>query len=265
VGRLVTGPTGSFICQGCVFEARAKLTGPEKGTRSHEEFARAQTRETRDATAGLGHRVDPADVPEVALLPSQREALEQIERGLKAGAERILLLGPVGAGKTRLLISLAKRGLGAELSAGGSHPRMLMDEDLLSGVDGDRRAAELSARPFVLAAVGALLYPRFHLTGPERFVLPSTAELAEATSGRLPLSLLEAVDWVVPLRSPSDLELRTLAARMLSERSSHREISDRLLSALVVAAVDSGRGLHELMALVRRVPPGTWELGEEER
>lgn len=250
VGRLVTGPTGSFICRACADEAGQKLERSGSDTRA------SAVRPDRDPALARLSR---------GMLPSQQEAVDAIERAIASGAQRILLVGAVGVGKSRVLEALEHRGVGRPLSEAGAGERALVEEDALLGPIDERRIEALQRRPFVLASVGGIFYSRFTVVGPEQLALPTTADLAEATGNRLPNALLESVDRAVQLRAPTEGELIELARRLLAEADPPRKVSERLLRTLAMGAMDSGRAAHELGSLISRLPPGEWDLVPEER
>gem|GEM_PF-1387998 len=239
VGRLVTGPTGSFICTDCVAQAGASL-GAEGG---------------RSAAFSL----QPVGrTPETVLFPAHREAVAEIERSIAAGARRILLLGGAGVGKARVLEALRTGDLHGGLPRGAV---LLTEQELLARGDAKTlRALERGA--FILAARGTL-HARWTVAGERELPLPTSQELAEATGTRLPFALLEAVEVVVQVRAATEPEVLETARRLLTGARPTKGVSDRLLRALVASAMSSGRPVHELEALIHRLPPGTWDLAEE--
>jgi hypothetical protein len=89
--------------------------------------------------------------------------------------------------------------------------------------------------------------------------VPTTAALSAAVQGALPLVLLEQVQSLIPLETPTVEELIEIARRQLASRED-RQLSDEALTALATEASRSPRSGHELRALLARVPPGTWRL-----
>jgi hypothetical protein len=139
---------------------------------------------------------------------------------------------------------------------------LLTEQELLS--EGDPKTLRALERgAFVLATTG-VLRARWTVAGSSELPLPTTVELAEATGARLPFALLEAIEVVVQVRAPTEAEVLAAARRILSEVRPTKDVSDRLLQSLVATAMASGRPVHELEALIHRLPPGTWDLVEEE-
>ncbi|MFL5322592.1 MAG: hypothetical protein ACJ790_23225, partial [Myxococcaceae bacterium] len=74
------------------------------------------------------------------------------------------------------------------------------------------------------------------------------------------LSLADRVDLVAVFEALSDAELKELAQKLAERRASELDLSEPLVDLLVQVAAKSGRGGRELETLIRRIPPGSWNL-----
>jgi hypothetical protein len=241
VGPLVSGPTHAFICSACV-DAAGRLMGHAP------TVVRAPSPSSPPAFAA------PA-VP-TAELPAQRRARE---RWLARRPRITLVLGPEGAGKSRLLEGLGQsfravpeRHEGDTLLLDLSHP--------LSAEEEGRVLTWLEALPrrrAVLAARGDAPTPVLVLEGEEGpEPIYDTDALHRALGARLSPRLLSLVDAVFPLEAPDDVALAELAAGLLLARGA--QVPAAVVARLVAHARRSGRGAHELTALISRVPAGQW-------
>ncbi|WP_434389687.1 ClpX C4-type zinc finger protein [Melittangium boletus] len=252
VGALVAGPAGAFICATCIAESGGLLGG------------------VAPAVPVLRPRAVSRRVEEAALL-GQDAAREALARGLAGGARRLLLLGPEGAGKSTWLRELARQGRGEfaplealeHASGDADLPLFVEDVDRLpaaaqAALEGfltrqPRRTVVLSCRGGAVARGPSLV------SDAGRVLLPTTAALAEATRGALPLPLLEQVQWLVSLEAPGVALLREIARRELRAREDV-QVSDEVLTALAEEAAASPRLGHELRALLGRLPSGLWRV-----
>jgi ABC-type cobalamin/Fe3+-siderophores transport system ATPase subunit len=199
----------------------------------------------------------------------QEAAREGLERGLESGVRRLLLLGPEGSGKSTWMRALAEQGRGV-LVAPDSLDRapvdavlLVEDVDRLPPPEQDSLGAFLarhSGRTVLMTARGDPAAPGLVLLSDSgRLPVPTTAALSEAVQGALPLVLLEQVQSLIPLETPTIEDLIEIARRQLASRED-RHLSDEVLTALATEAARSPRSGHELQALLARVPPGTWRL-----
>jgi hypothetical protein len=251
VGPLVAGPAGAFICSACIGESNALLGGVAPVSSATRARARVVSR------------------PVSFELVGQEAAREGLERGLEAGVRRMLLLGPEGSGKTTWMRALAEQGRGVLVTA-DSLDRAPVDAVLLVE-DVDRLSppeqaslgaflARHSERTVLMTARGAPAAPGLVLLSDSgRLPVATTAALSEAVQGALPLVLLEQVQSLIPLGTPTVEELSEIARRRLASRED-LHLSDEALTALATEAARSPRAGHELQALLARVPPGTWRL-----
>jgi hypothetical protein len=252
VGELVAGPTGSFICATCV--------GESGGLLGLEGLAPGRARPSRRKEAQA----------EAAELVGQQEARALLERALQAGARRVLVIGPVGTGKTVWFRELAhhERGMLMTLEAleqGAGGPVVLVEDvDRLPSEAQERLGAFLARhleRTVLMSARGALGAPRLVLQGAEGSLpVLSTRALSEGVLGAVPVSLLEQIQLAIPLQVPSREEFMEIAQRLLAPRASQLSVTDEVLSALASEAASSSRAGHELSALLARVPEGSWSL-----
>jgi len=239
VGPLVAGPAGAFICRGCIAAASA-IAGGEGAPLPPVGPAPAQR---------------PA-VRVLVELPSQRRARERLE----GRAPRVaLVLGPEGAGKSAFLQSLGaplrppfERIEGDTLLVEVAAPLAADDEARLLGW-----LEEHPRRRAVLAVRGAAPKPVLVLQG-ERGEEPvyDTDSLRGAVSGLLSAALLAKVEAVLALEAPDEAALAGLAKALLAARET--TLPEEALAQLVQLAARSGRGAHELAALLGRIPKGRW-------
>jgi hypothetical protein len=199
----------------------------------------------------------------------QASAREQLERALEAGVRHVLVLGPEGSGKSTWMRALAEQGRGV-IGLPETLDRASLDAALLVE-DVDRLPFEeqlaLGAflarhpeRTVLMTARGAPAASRLVLLSDAgRLPVLTTAALSEAVQGGLPVALLERVQLLVPLESPSIEDLVEIARRQLGS-GGDRTLSDEVLVALATEAARSPRAGHELRALLARVPSGTWRL-----
>lgn len=210
----------------------------------------------------------PASVPPPPEVPlvGQAEAIRLVEAGLRLEARLILLFGPIGCGKTTYLLNLARQGLGRYLERLDQLPERSgwIFVDLGEGsstAELDGIATWLAAdrrRGAIIALRGAPPAPRFTLQGEDVAVrMFSPPSLVEATGGRLSLALAERVQIAACLEPLGAAELQEVARRLTHGRA---ELDDEALSSIASAALRSGRGAHELVALLRQVPAGSWRL-----
>ena len=271
VGPLIASPTGAFICRGCAVEGLGLL-----GASTPEPVARQAS---APATLAAEPVVRPAGVPSApvpepvarppSLLETQQRTFEQLVLAVRAGRKRILVIGPEASGKSELLGALETFGLGARIPGAAvldppESPLLLIDGLRHLGMAGREQAAEaLAGRAFVLCVRGELPEAALRIqSGEQRRPLYTTAELRLATGSQIPVALLEGVEvalWLPPLDAAA---LRELATRVLAAKS--RRAEDALIARLVDEAVRSGRGAHELVALIHRLPSGASRLAPEE-
>ncbi len=284
VGPLVAGPAGAFVCAGCAGDALEMLgpSSPNDESQAPREAAEAvpeaavrgglpSSPQDDHGLADFPRALPGAQSGDLADLPHQTEALSQLVRAVEQGNRRILLLGPSGSGKTALLRAIALRTkVGALVQA--LRPEKWPQRGLLliDGADGLddlqwaelARALDLHPDPVVLALRGRTPEPTyFILTETTREHLPSSQSLVTATGGKLPLGIAEAADYVAALEAPNDDVLCQLAKHLLAGRV-REDLRDGLAQSLADLASSSGRGAHELVALVRRVPPGAQRVDE---
>jgi hypothetical protein len=253
VGDLVAGPTGSFICAGCLSESVSLLA---------------------DVTpVPLPARQRPVEAPGAFMaLVGQAEAQALLERALKTGARCLLAIGPEGCGKSVWFQQLQRqeRGVLASLSAleqaPTSQPLLLEDVDRMDAEAHASLAAFLSRHPrhtVVLSARGLCPDSRGPVLRNDSGALPvpTTAALAQAVRGTtIPVSLLEHVQVLLPLHAPSQAEFMEIARKRLALREPAVSLSEDVLGVFAAEAVRSPRGGHELHALLNRVPAGAWGL-----
>ncbi len=253
VGELVAGPSGSFICRACVGEAGGLLGD-----------VTAVPRLVREPSAPAREK------PGALELIGQDEARALLEAALEAGVRRLLLLGAEGVGKTTWLQSLQGQGRGtlvpvdALAQAPAAEVLLVEDVDRLAPEAQTALAAFLSRHPertVLMTARGALGAPRLELrNGKARLPLHTTAALAEAVDGALPVALLEQVQLAVALRAPTKKELLEIARWRLALRVPAVSVTEDVLATLAAEAARSPRAGHELQALLARVPAGSWKL-----
>jgi hypothetical protein len=174
-------------------------------------------------------------------LPAQRRARERFTR---LRSRLALVVGPTGSGKTIWVQSIA-------------HPDVRIVEATRSfdhdGVADWLRTPQRSAVLVVTASVPApaLVLQGDH--GPEP--LHDTASLVSALP-HLPEVLAAQIDAVHAFDPPSERELIELARHVAHRRGV--ALDDEVLSRLVSIAARAGRGAHELVTLVQRIPPGRY-------
>lgn len=252
VGELVAGPTGSFICATCVGESGGLLglEGVAPG--------RARPSRRRETQA------------EVAGLVGQPEARELLERALQVGARRVLVVGPVGTGKSVWFRQLERQERGTlmtleTLEQGAGGPVVLVEDvDRLSPEAQERLSSFLARHPertVLMSARGSLGAPKLLLQGAEgRLPVLSTRALSEGVLNAVPVSLLEQIQTAIPLQVPTHEEFMEIARQWVGPRAPLLALSDDLLAALASEAAVSPRAGHELSALLARVPEGAWSL-----
>jgi len=252
VGELVAGPTGSFICATCV--------GESSGLLGLEGLAPGRARPSR--------RKD--EQAEVAELVGQQDSRALLEQALQAGARRVLVIGPVGTGKSVWFRELARQERGVlmtleALEQGAGGPVVLVEDvDRLSPEAQERLGSFLARHPertVLMSARGALGAPRLVLHGAEGSLpVLSTRALSEGVHDSVPVSLLEQIQLAIPLQVPTREEFMEIARRLLAPRASQLSVTEEVLAALASEAAGSPRAGHELSALLARVPGGSWSL-----
>jgi tetratricopeptide (TPR) repeat protein len=255
VGELVAGPTGSFICAGCVTESRGLLsledTPPERPQASRP-------------------RVEQADAVE---LVGQQEMRALLERALRAGARRLLVIGPEGSGKSVWFRQLEreKRGTVVTLDlleeGGGGVVVFLEDVDRFMPDEWLRLGgfmARYPERTVLLSARGTAKAPSLRLSGAVGS-LPvfTTSALSQAVFEAVPMELLEQVQVVLTLQVPEEAEFREIARQRLASRGPGLVLSEAVIEAFAAEAARSPRAGHELNALLTRALAGSWSLEGE--
>ncbi|RKI40256.1 hypothetical protein D7Y27_20735 [Corallococcus sp. AB004] len=251
VGDLVAGPAGAFICKGCLGESQGLLgdvVAPSPVRKPVVEEPRA------GAVEMVGH-------DEVKTL---------LERTVQAGARCLLLVGPEGCGKSLFFQTLQRRGQGvlasvdALESTPGTEPLLVEDVDRLEPRAQAALTAFLANRParaVVMSARGAVSSLGLWVRGEGGSLpVPTTAGMIEAVQGTVPVSLLERVQVLLPVRRPTVPELVEVARRTLALRQPAVTLSEEVLGAFAAEAVRSPRAGHELQALLSRVYAGSWSL-----
>jgi len=203
-------------------------------------------------------------------LVGQRDAVALVRRGLDLGLGWILVVGPEGSGKTTFLRALAHRGAGRYLSAPAALAEPWGDERLL--VDGLEAASPADAqilvealgrvRKAVLAVRGSAPLPRLVVGSDSAGDLPihATRDLLAACGEALPRQVAERIQLAASFEAPTPVELEEIARRLLVPRAPEVKLSEDLLAAIAEEASRSGRGAHELRALLDRIPAGSWSL-----
>lgn len=250
VGALAAGASGTFICGACAV-ASCLVTGRALPT-------------VRPPSASWG-------APPVAgLSAASARAASQVEDALSRGARLVVVTGPPASGKSRFLSRLVERGVGvASVKEASGRPVILKDawaltaseqrawlarlatEPSLRLVVETRSRAEPTPVPVARGADGALA------------LLLGGGELATLLSVDWPDSALDAVEMVGLFEPMTDGELAAHARAVLSARTPACELSEGLLALIVRRALASGRGVAELEAQLRRLPPGRWTLPDE--
>lgn len=216
----------------------------------------------RTTPPGTSPAVDP---PDELLLAHHLETLVEIERALAEDSRAVLLLGPHGSGRSTCLRTLVPR-LGAEELSWpfDLEPRsdvwLLDDAQLLSAVEWSGIERLLERRPDARLVVTAPLASaprtaalRVRTAQLGRFDVWSTAQLSEAAPG-LPEGLAARVSRVVQVGHPDEAQLSALATSQLTRLRPGVEDAAGLGAQLAKLAVASGRGLHELLVLIQRLP-----------
>ncbi|RKG77915.1 ClpX C4-type zinc finger protein [Corallococcus terminator] len=250
IGDLVAGPAGAFICKSCLGESQGLLgdvAAPPRARKPVEEVS-------AEGVDMLGH-------DDVRTL---------LERTLQAGARCMLLVGPEGCGKSLFFQAVQRRGQGvltsveALESALGADVLLVEDVDRLESGALAALGAFIASHPeraVVMSARGAVSSLGLWVRGEGGSLpVPTTAGLSEAVQGAVPVSLLERVQVLLPVRRPTVPELVEVARRSLALRRPGVSLSEEVLGAFAAEAVRSPRAGHELRALLSRVYAGTWSL-----
>lgn len=250
VGPLVAGPAGAFICSACIGESGALLGGVA-------------------SVASAARRASAARKPVPSELVGQEAARERLERGLDVGVRRVLLLGPEGTGKSTWMRSLVEQGRGVLVTPDALERApvdavlLVEDVDRLPPAEQASLAAFLarhSERTVVMTARGKPVAPGPVLQSDSGLLpVPTTASISEAVRGTLPIVLVEQVQLVVVFEASSVEDLKEIARRRMASREDCT-LSEEALTALATEASRSPRSGHELLALLARVPPGTWRV-----
>jgi hypothetical protein len=229
VGTLVAGPAVAFICQGCVGLSEGLLSG------------------VSIPLSPSSSKAQRPQAPGFIELPAAVKARKR----LASNTGRVtLVVGPEGSGKTALLASLDDDvGLERIDLTGAVTPAR--EGELLTLLErGARLAIAVRAHPPKPALV---------LTGAEgEEPLYDTQGLASALGHLLPHAILSSVDGVVVLPSMDVEALEALAVGLVATRGD-LELSPAMVKQIAALAAQSGRGAHELVALIARVPRGQWK------
>ncbi|MFP2932775.1 hypothetical protein ACLESO_48040, partial [Pyxidicoccus sp. 3LG] len=204
-------------------------------------------------------------------LVGQAEARALLDGALQAGARCLLAVGPEGSGKSVWFQQLQRQGRGVltslfELESPAASGLLLVEDvDRLDAEGHASLAAFLSRHPrhtVLLSARGLCPDSRGPVLRGDsgRLPVPTTAALAQSVRGAVPVSLLEHVQVLLPLHTPTQAEYVEIARKRLALREPAVSLSEEVLTAFAAEAVRSPRAGHELHALLRRVPSGTWSL-----
>lgn len=199
----------------------------------------------------------PAPPPAQAstLLPQQAQAAER----LRARRPRVALVtGPEATGKTTLLRHF-----------GGPHLEPWPDTVDLLAID-LAEALSLEAERRLLAWLDEA--PHRQLILSMRGVAPTPALVLQGLHGPEPLydsaglraaapvgteALLTRIDLVISLDHPGHAELEALAVQTLKQRGV--DVPDSTRRQLIELAARSPRPVAELLALINRIPPGSYQ------
>jgi hypothetical protein len=249
VGALAAGASGTFICGPCA-EASCLLTG--------------RTLQSVPLPAA-----SPV-LPSAGLSAASVRAAAQVEVALAHGARLVVVTGPPGSGKSRFLSRLLERGLGVvDAKQASGKPVILKDAWALPSTEQRAWLARLGSEP----SLRLVLEIRSHVEattvpvargadGAVAFLL-GAAELSALLSVDWPASALDAVETVGRFEPMTDSELAAHGRALLSAREPACDVSEGLLALVVRRAQASGRGVAELEAQLRRLPPGRWTLPDE--
>lgn len=259
VGALIAGPAGAFVCRGCVEKSAAlhparlephRAGASEEGaTERDRAWAESPTVATdrSQRARGPGQRLEILEVRTLPHeLPAQRRARE---RFLRLRARLSLVIGPTGAGKSAWLDTVR----GPDVRQVELDARLTADDeaDLLGWLEAPARAAFLVVRAAVPPA--ALVLQGAH--GPEP--IHDTATLAAAIP-HASAALLRRVDAVHAFELPDEVALGALARALAASRGV--TLPGPALERLVALALRAGTGAHELVTLLARIPPGTYDV-----
>lgn len=163
-------------------------------------------------------------------LPSQRRATQRLTR---LRAKLTLVIGPTGSGKSAWLATL-----GNVRVLDGSSPMTVTDEPTFIVITGEPPAP-------VLTLQGEHGLEPIH----------DTATLSKSLP-HLDCKLIEQIDAVFPFETPTRDSLRELAQAIASSRG--LTLPETAFTQLTELAHRSGRGAHELIALLARIPTGSY-------
>ena len=253
VGPLAAGASGTFICGACA-EASCAITG---------HVLPAGPRLVQGRSSGGG------EVP--GLSRASLQAARQVEEALSRGARLVVVAGPPASGKSRFLASLAARGLvhAGEGAQRRGRPVWVKDAWALGAAEQRAWLARLESEPALRLVLEARATPGAGTLaargeGGAVALLLGASELASLLGVDWPAHALDAVEALGLFEAMDASELTAHARALLAGRSPACEVSDRLLDLLVQRAQSSGRGVAELEAQLRRLPPGRWTLPGEE-
>lgn len=248
MGPLVGSPTGAFICLECVSTARTLLPGNAPVAVSAEAFVSKRKQKLQQSEG----------TTKIIALAEQTAVRQQLEA---RAAKVTLLLGPEGSGKSVLLSELAPVWL---LESGGPPPGNRLAIDVTRALQPDEESAVLRwvlaepGRRLVLATRGALPDPALTLTGEQGdHAIFGTDAVWLAIGRRLSSRFVSAVEAVFALPALGRESLAALGAHWLASRPAVK-LSLTALERLGEMAEASGRGAHELKAMLGRVPDGHW-------
>ncbi|MBX7114572.1 MAG: ClpX C4-type zinc finger protein [Myxococcaceae bacterium] len=239
-GPLVGGPTGSFICKECVDTAHRLIPQAE-----------------RSAPLSLAPALRAAQVSLVTLA-EQNDVRARIET---RAAKAAMLLGPEGCGKSALLHAWGPVWPLGSVAPLGDHAGI----DLARAATAEEEAAVLRwleaspARRLIIATRGALPDPVLTLknSGGEQRIYGSDSVWL-AIGRKLSAGFVAKVEAFFAIAPLGQASLSALGTRWLQERADVSVDAQALLK-MVELANASGRGAHELRALISRVPQGIWQ------
>lgn len=162
-------------------------------------------------------------------LPSQRRARE---RFMQLRPTLALLIGPSGSGKTAFAQSIADAGLKIVRSAG-----------------------EVSG-PSLVVLTAPVPPPAFTLEGPHGAEPIHDTATLNAAFPQLSVAFLRRVDAVHTFDALSEGELVGLGEALSRQRDV--ELPAQALQRLAEISIKSGRGAHEIVSLLRRIPAGAY-------
>jgi hypothetical protein len=225
-GALVSGTSGVFICQSCL-DSSSRLLGNQ--------------------THGVVHRESRVPTTLLFELGAQRRARERWSR---SHVPLHLVIGPEGSGKSTWLSTI--HGPAVRVIEVDAAFDATAEIEVLTWLSKDR------ARSVFVSVRGAVPQPALLLHGDSAIECVYDSGSLRAAVPVFSPAFLSRIEAVHPFDVPTDAELLALGQALMTERGV--SASSDVLQLVLATAQRAQTGAHELVSMLKRIPPGSYSL-----